>query len=67
MKVNELVAALEPLIRKIVREEMQSIPRLALTKQEAAKALGVCERTIWKLAASGEIQKTAYGDRKSVV
>lgn len=36
-------------------------PRLALTRTEAAKALGVCERTVWRLASTGEIARTSYG------
>lgn len=37
------------------------IPRLALTKKEAAVALGVCEKTIWRLASLDKIPKTSYG------
>lgn len=36
-------------------------PRLALTKEEAAKALGVCLKTVWRLAATGKIARTSYG------
>lgn len=36
-------------------------PQLALTKSGAAKALGVSEHTIWRLASTGQIAKTSYG------
>lgn len=53
MKNPDLILELGP--------ALTPVPRLALTQKEAAKALGVCTRTIWKLAASGQIHKTAYG------
>lgn len=40
---------------------IQTVPKLALTRKEAAAALGVSENTIWRLASLGKIQKTSYG------
>lgn len=40
---------------------VEPIPRLALTKKEAAKALGVSVQTIWRLTATGKLPKTTYG------
>jgi hypothetical protein len=41
--------------------ELAQVPRLALTKEQAAQALGVSLKTIWRLAATGQITKTSYG------
>lgn len=36
-------------------------PRLALTKAEAAKALGVGLKKVWELASTEQIIRTSYG------
>lgn len=50
-------------IRQIIREELQrvSVTRLALTKAEAAKALGVGLKKVWELASTDQIARTSYG------
>ncbi|MBI1335872.1 MAG: helix-turn-helix domain-containing protein [Phycisphaera sp.] len=39
----------------------QGTPRLALRADEAAKALGIGERLLWSLTASGEIPHARLG------
>jgi excisionase family DNA binding protein len=34
---------------------------LLLTPRQAAKALGICERTLWGLSASGELPRLKIG------
>jgi hypothetical protein len=60
----------EAIVREIVRDELAKMPpasattqpaRGALKRKEAAAYLGVSTRTVWRLAALGEIYKTAYG------
>lgn len=61
--LKQIVAALEPVIRRVVAEELaKKTPlRAALTKTEAAKYLGVSTQTIWRLQSAGKIKKTSYG------
>lgn len=40
---------------------MAAIPRLALRPAEAARALGIGERSLWALAAKGEIPFARLG------
>jgi excisionase family DNA binding protein len=36
-------------------------PRLLLTAQEAAKALSICERTLWTLTNTGSLKSVRIG------
>jgi len=39
----------------------QNVPRLLVSPREAAKALAVCEKTLWSLTKRGEIPAVRIG------
>jgi hypothetical protein len=58
MKLN---CTINGLPAEIEIPDVAQIPRLALKLNDAAIALGVSRQQIWKLASTGQIQKTVYG------
>jgi len=45
----------------VSRTPGQNVPRLLLSPREAAKALAVCEKTLWSLTKRGEIPAVRIG------
>jgi excisionase family DNA binding protein len=77
MEIKFNAADLDPLVRQIVRETMASMHQIhpasgkqsqpaelqpmLLCSRDAAKLLGICERTLWTLTNKGEIPAVRIG------
>ena len=48
----------------MLAETDDRVPRLALSEEDTAKAIGVCPRTLWQHAKDGNIPFLRIGGRK---